>query len=109
MKLKIPAANSLLKKKKSPPKNPTIERVVMEWLNNEVYNEIILAEPQLNKSFEAEGEAYVEVPWDYSNDPNKFKMLTIAQLVPLGYKVEFTYDGCGMGRDTCIIKWTYNI
>ena len=109
MKLKIPPANKVFKKNRMPPKPPSHETIVMEWLNTEVYDEIIDAEPKLStQSLKVTGFVHVEVPFEgYSDKPNQFKLLTKAKLVPLGYDVEFTYDGGGMGRDICFIKWEH--
>lgn len=111
MKLKIPPANKVFKKDKKLPKKPSLEQIVMDWLNTEVYDKIINTEPKLStKSLKVTGFVHVEVPFEgYHDTPNDFKRLTKAQLVPLGYDVEFTYDGMGMTRDICLIRWEHTL
>jgi hypothetical protein len=111
MKLKIPPASKVFKKNRMPPKKPSLEKVVMEWLNTEVLEAITVTEPKLStKSLKVTGRVTVEVPYDgYCDSPKEFVLLTKAQLVPIGYDVEFTYDGMGMTRDICIIKWEHTL
>lgn len=112
MKLKIPAANKVFKKNKLPPKKPTVEKIVIDWLNTEVYEKIMIEEPKLSpKSLKITGNVHVHVPFDGYGDSldnqKEFVRIVKAKLVPLGYDVEFTYDGTGMGSDICIIKWEH--
>ena len=113
MKLKIPAANKVFKKDKKLPKKPSMEQIVMNWLNTEVFSEIMNAEPKLStQSLKVTGRVSVEVPYEgyYDTTPrsrNDFILLTKAKLVPLGYDVDFTYDGNGVTRDICIVKWEH--
>ena len=108
MKLKIPPASKVFKKNWMPPKKPSLEKVVMDWLNTEVFEEIITAEPKLStKSIKVTGLVHVEVPYEYSDNPKEFQLLTKAQLVPIGYDVEFTWST--EGRDSCIICWEHTL
>jgi hypothetical protein len=108
MKLKIPPADKVFKTDKKLPKKPSIEIIVMGWLNTEVYKEIMCVEPKLSpKSLKVTGRVNVEVPYEYYEDKNSFMRIVKAQLVPLGYDVDFTYDGNGVTRDICIIKWEH--
>lgn len=111
MKLKIPPSNRVFKKHHMPTKPPSLKSVVMGWLNTEVYEEIMNCEPKIStKASKVIGHVSVEVPFDgYSDNETDFIALTNAQLVPLGYHVEFTYDGTGRGRDVCLISWSHNI
>jgi hypothetical protein len=111
MKLKIPAANKVFGKDKKIPKKPSMQTVVLSWLNTEVYEEIMGTEPKLSPhELKVTGLIHIEVPFEgYYEDQNSFKRIVKAQLVPLGYDVEFTYDGTGMGRDICIIKWEHTL
>ncbi len=114
MKLKIPAANKVFKKDKRLPKKPTVEKIVVDWLNTEVFEQIMVAEPKLSpKSLKVTGIVSVRVPFEGYDDSldNKvdFVRITKAKLVPLGYDVEFTYDGTGMGSDFCIVKWEHKL
>ena len=114
MKLKIPAANKVFKKDKRLPKKPSVEQIVINWLNTEVFSEIMNAEPKLSpKSLKVTGGVYVHVPFEGYGDSldNKveFVRITKAKLVPLGYDVEFTYDGTGMKSDICIVKWEHKL
>ena len=109
MKLKIPPANKIFSKDKKLPKKPSMEQIVMDWLNTEVYNKIINAEPKLStKEVKVIGSVSIEVPFDgYYDNPNAFKLLVKARLEPLGYNVDITYDGMGMKRDICFIRWEH--
>jgi hypothetical protein len=114
MKLKIPAANKVFKTDKRIPKKPSVEKIVMDWLNTEVREEILSAEPKLSpKSLKVTGGVYVHVPFegygDSLDNKKEFVRIVKAQLVPLGYDVEFTYDGTGMGSDICIVKWEHTL
>lgn len=111
MKLKIPPASKVFKKNRMPPKKPSIEKVVMDWLNTEVLEAITDTEPKLStKSLKVTGRVSVHVPFEgYSDNPKEFQLFTNAQLVPLGYEVGFTYDGTGMGTDICIISWVHTL
>ena len=112
MKLKIPAANKVFKKDKKAPKKPSVEQIVVDWLNTKVYAAIMNAEPKLStQSLKVTGSVYVHVPFEGYGDSHNNKMdfvrITKAKLVPLGYDVEFTYDGTGMKSDICVIKWEH--
>ena len=110
MKLKIPPANKVFKKNRMPPKPPEVGKMVMDWLNTEVFDEIVNTEPHLSpKSLKVTGRVTVEVPFEYSTNPREFQMLTKAYIVPLGYDIEFTYSGDGVGRDICIVTWEQNL
>ena len=111
MKLNIPPANKVFGKYKKLPKKPSLEKIVMDWLNTEVHEAIMDAEPKLSpKSLKVIGHVQVHVPFEgYTYTPKEFKLLVKAQLVPIGYDVEFTYDGTGMGSDICIIKWEHSL
>jgi len=116
MKLKIPPANKVFGKDKKLPKKPSVEQIVVDWLNTEVHEEIMHAEPKLTTKapmLKVTGRVYVHVPFDGYGDSldNKvdFVRITKAKLVPLGYDVEFTYDGTGMKSDICIIKWEHKL
>jgi hypothetical protein len=112
MKLKIPPANKVFKKDKKAPKKPSVEQIVVDWLNTEVFKEIMIAEPKLSpKSLKVTGSVYVHVPFEGYGDSHDNKVdfvrITKAKLVPLGYNVDFTYDGTGMKSDICIVKWEH--
>jgi hypothetical protein len=109
MKLKIPAAAKVFGKDKKLPKKPSLEKIVMEWLNTEVHSAIMKAELNLSTKVVI-GRVVVHVPFDgCTYHPNEFKLLVKSHLVPIGYDVEFTYDGTGMGSDICIITWEHTL
>jgi hypothetical protein len=112
MKLKIPPANKVFGKDKKLPKKPSIETIVMSWLNTKVYAAIMNAEPKLStQSLKVTGIVDVHVPYEGYGDSwdnkKEFILITKANLVPLGYDVEFTYDGTGTSSDICIVKWEH--
>jgi hypothetical protein len=111
MKLKIPEASQVFNKKPSK-KNPSVEQIVMYWLNTDVFRNIMEAEPELT-GLKVTGRVTVEVPYEGYHDSidNKKEFIKIVKelLKPLGYKVEFTYDGNGVSLDICIIKWEHKV
>ena len=107
MKLIIPNANKVFKKNKTPAKKQSFEQIIIHWLNTNVYDEIMNATPKLStQEVKVTGHVTVEIPpfEGYYNNKKEFERIVMAKLVPLGYNVEITHDGVGMG-DICIITW----
>ncbi len=77
---------------------------IEQWLNFDVYDELLAAEPKV-VDLQIAGEVTVEVPDVWYDDRKTVIEETKKILQPLGYKVEFTDDGVGQ-TFICIITWT---
>lgn len=110
MKCKIPSADTIFRSNRIVIKEDSIEDIVMKWLNEVVYNEIMKVEPKLSPTLNNKGELRatgcirVKVPYEgyYLKDRVEFIKIVTDVMTGLGYFIEFVYSG---GLDDCIIKW----
>lgn len=107
MKCKIPAANKVFTNNKA---NKEIdEKIVIDWLNSEVYEAIMSTRPKLSPTNPIKTTGFVEINIPHSyyyNNQNEFISITKEQLVPLGYSIEFIFDE-SVGFARCFIRWEH--
>ncbi len=105
MKLLIPPAKKVFESVQTV-KEPSIETVVLAWLNTNVYKKITSCEPKVSTARPPKitGSVCLEVPFEYFRNQKDFVRITKAHLVPLGYDVDFTHDGVGI-TELCVINW----